>query len=1165
MKSMMSKTTFREIRQSLGRYLAILAIVALGVGFFAGLKATTPAMLKTAQTYLDEKQFYDLRLICTLGFSDAEIQEIALREDVRFVQGAYSFDILCQNSSDGNAQVMKGHSITQGVNELELLAGRMPKNGNECVVDSRLFSEKYIGKKIKFSSLNEEADLENFAYTEYKIVGIVNSPLYVQFERGTTSLGSGTISGFFYLLPEGFAADAYTEAYVKLNQDFTLYSEEYEAYMEQKEAEWEPYMETIGALRYENVMQEADEKLADARKELAEGKAEGEKELADARKELEDAAAEIADGKQQIEDAKKELADGLLELAKGEKELEDASREIARNEKLLLDKEAEIEAGEATWQENWDALQESYTQIEQGQTAMQTAEAQIQAAEQQLAQKEAELKNAESQLAAMEAGLPALLEEIEKYEKTLEDLEKLEAIGMLPEDMVEVLNNARAMLAYLKPTLESTLGEIEANRALLEDGKKQLEDGKKQLADSRKQLENGKKELADGKGQADDGKVQLNDAWNTMMDGKQQIRDGRLELTKARQEIEAGKAQLEEARKELEEGQAELAEKEQELLDGEKEYLDGLAEYEEGLIEFEAEIADAEAEIAEAEADIKDLEVPEQYLLGRNTNVGYVCFESDSNIVNRISDVFPVFFFLVAALVCMTTMSRMIEEQRTQIGTLKALGYGRRTIMGKYMFYSGSAAVTGCVGGFAVGILLFPYIIWVCYGMMYNMGQFYFVFDWKMALFSLAVALLCSVGVTWYSCRKELSEVAAQLMRPKTPQAGKRILLERIPFVWKRLKFLQKVSIRNVFRYKKRFLMMVLGVSGCTALVMAAFGINDSVSEVVTHQYQEITVNDMSVTLKDDWKEDTKTEIDRALEGVTSGYTVVCETSVDLQTPKGVKSVYLVVPSKPEEIGEYIDFHTLKKETLSYPQAGEALITHRLADDYGYQVGDVIEVQDEDFNTIQVTISGIMQNFVYNYVYIHPDTYRAQMGEEGEYKTLYVNLADVPTVDSHQVSADLMKLDSVTAVSVNADTMERFESMMASIDYIVILVILCAAALAFIVIYNLTNINITERVREIATIKVLGFFKNETASYVFRENIILTVVGAFVGLGLGKLLHLFIMQCLKVDLVTFDVRIEPISYLYSILLTFLFALCVNAMMTGKLEKISMTESLKSVD
>lgn len=1165
MKSMMNKSTLREIKQSLGRYLAILAIVALGVGFFAGLKATTPAMLKTAQTYLDKKQFYDFRLICTLGFSDTEVAEIALRDDVRSVQGAYSFDILCQNSSDGNAQVMKAHSITQGVNELELIAGRLPKSANECVVDARMFSEKYIGKKIKFSSLNEESDLENFAYTEYKIVGIVNSPLYVQFERGTTSLGSGTISGFFYILPEGFAAEAYTEIYVKLNRDYELYSEEYDAYIEKKEAEWEPYLESIGELRYDNVLLEANEKLADARKELAEGKAEGEQELADAWKELEEAAVEIEDGKQQIADAKEELADGLVELAKAERELEDAEREIARNEKLLADREKEIEAGQVTWQENWDDLQNSLKDIEKNEALLEANEAQLKAGELQLAEKEAELKAGEEQLAVLEATIPGLLENIEAYEEKLAELEGLESSGLLPEEMKELLENTRNALVALKNTLADTQEELETNRAALEDGKKQIADAKKQLADGRAKLADGKKQLTDGRIQAEDGRVQLNDAWTTMMDGKKQIREGKLELVNASQEIEAGWKELEEGRKELEEGQTELAEKEQELLDGEKEYLDGLAEYEEGLAEFEAEIAEAEEEIADAEADLEELEAPKQYLLGRNTNVGYVCFESDSNIVNRISDVFPVFFFLVAALVCMTTMSRMIEEQRTQIGTLKALGYSRHTIMGKYMFYSGSAAVTGCVGGFTIGILLFPYIIWVCYGMMYNMGRFYFVFDWKMALFSLMVALLCSVGVTWYSCRKELNEVAAQLMRPKTPQAGKRIVLERIPFVWKRLKFLQKVSIRNVFRYKKRFLMMVLGVSGCTALVMAAFGINDSVSEVVTHQYQEITIHDMSVTLKDGWQEETKKQINEVLSGLSEGYTVVMETSVDLQTQKGVKSVYLVVPAEPEMISDYIDFHTLKKEELAYPQKGEALITHRLADDYGYQVGDVIEVQDEDFNTIQVTVSGIMQNFVYNYVYIHPDTYREQIGKEGEYKTLYVNLAEVPTVDNHQVAADLMKQDCVTAVLVNADTMERFESMMASIDYIVILVILCAATLAFIVIYNLTNINITERVREIATIKVLGFFKNETASYVFRENIILTVVGALVGLGLGKLLHLFIMQCLKVELVTFDVRIEPISYLYSVLLTFLFALGVNAMMTGKLEKISMTESLKSVD
>ena len=1165
MKSMMNKSTLREIKQSMGRYLAILAIVALGVGFFAGLKATTPAMLKTAEKYWDKTQLYDFRLICTLGFGEEEIARIAERDDVRAVQGAYSFDIICQNTSDGNAQVMKAHSITVGVNELELVAGRLPKADNECVVDAGMFSNKYIGKKIKFSDSNTEADLGNFVYKEYKIVGTVKSPIYAQFERGNTSLGDGTVSGFFYLLPEGFDAGAYTEAYVKLNRDFPLYSEEYDTYMEVKTTEWETYMETLGEFRYQNVILEYHSELTKARKELTQGKEDGLKELADAKAKLDEAALEIEDGKKQLEDAKAEIADGLLTLAEEEKKLEDGAREIALNEKLLMDKEKEAEDGMVTWQESQASLDAALAEIQKNEAALEVSEAQLKAGEAELAAKEAEVISGEEQLAMLEETLPVMLEKIQEYQTKLEELEGLEQSGLLPEEMQQLLTDTRKALDALEVAFQNSQAEIETNRVKLEEGKKQLQDAKNQLAAGRAQLEAGKQQIAEAKKQITDGNVALDGAWTTIMDGKKQIRDGKLEITKGRNDIENGRNALEEARKELEDAQEQIAEKEIELAEGEQEYLDGLAEYEEGLLEFETEIADAEAKIAEAVEDYYALEMPDQYVLDRNTNVGYVCYESDSNIVNRISDVFPVFFFLVAALVCMTTMNRMIEEQRTQIGTLKALGYSRGIIMGKYIFYSGSAALTGCVGGFLIGILLFPYMIWICYGMMYDMGQFYFVLDWKMAVFSLVMAFVCSVGVTWYSCRKELNEVAAQLMRPKTPQAGKRIFLECVPFIWKRLKFLQKVSVRNVFRYKKRFLMMVLGISGCTALIVAGFGINDSVSNVVTHQYEEITVYDMSVTLKDGYTETFEEILSRTLKDKATSYNVVLEENVDLQLEKGTKSISLVVPKDTENIQDYIDIHTLDGEKLSYPKKGEVIISHRLNLDYGYEVGDVIEIQDSDFRPIKVTVSGIMQNFVGSYVYIHPDTYTEQIGEETAYKTLYVNLVDSPFVNSHETAAAVMKLDEVAAVSLNADTMERFDTMMASIDYIVVLVILCAAALAFIVIYNLTNINITERIREIATIKVLGFYKNETAAYVFRENILLTAVGSVVGLFLGKLLHWFIMQVLRVELVTFDVRINGISYVYSILLTFLFAMCVNFMLSGKLEKISMTESLKSVD
>lgn len=1165
MSSMMNRSTLREIKQSLGRYFAILAIVALGVGFFAGIKETKPAMVETANRYLKEKNFYDYKLVSTLGFDDEIIREISKRDDVNVVQGSYTFDILCQSAGDGNVRVVKAHSITEDINELEVLHGRLPSQPNECVVDSSMYSHKYIGKKIRLSGSNTKEDLENFSFDEYKIVGVVESPIYIQFERGNSALGNGKVSGFVYLLPEGFQSDAYTEVYVKLTENFYLYDKDYDDYMDTKDKEWELYLENIGLQRYRNIITEGAEKLADAEKELKEGREDGEKELADARQKLDDAAIEIADGKKQIADAKKEIEDGYAKIEKEEKRLEEALKTIAKNEKLLLEKEAELENGVKQWEEGKAELDKGRTELQLGEKVLADQESEFLAGQLQLAEKEAELISGEEQLVSAEKLLANSMIEVERREEELRKQEKewLDAIGMVPDHVQEDIASEREMLSKAKDTILVSQKDLEQNRIQLEDGRKQIEDAKSKMNEGKQQLDNVKQEMANGRTKLESGEKELNASLESIKSGRKQISEGRKELIKARQEVENGKFQIEDAKEELANGEAEIIEKEAELIEGEEEYINGLVEYYNGLSEFEKEIADAEKEIADAKKDLQELELPENYLLDRDTNVGYMMFKSDSNIVAKVATVLPIFFFLVAALVCMTTMSRMIEEQRTQIGTLKALGYGKGTIMGKYMFYSGSAALIGCVSGYLIGILLFPFVIWICYGLMYDMGGIHFVFDWKLAILSLAVSLLCSVGTTWYSCHKELNEVAAQLMRPKTPQAGKRILLERISFLWNRLKFLQKVSIRNVFRYKKRFFMMILGISGCAALVLAAFGIKDSIADVMEMQYEEIQIYDMSIMLRDSYGESEEKNIETVLGTQKEAILPIWQGSMDISGPEGTKAITVICGKDMEQINAFVDMHTLKGEKMASPSSGEAVISHKIAENLGIQIGDVIELQDEDFQTIQVKISGIMQNFVFNYIYMHPDTYEQCMGKEPEYNNIYLNAT--PETDMHGLSAALMKMDDVTAVTINDVERQRFEAMMSTLDYIIVLVLGCAAALAFIVIYNLTNINITERIREIATIKVLGFYKKETATYVFRENILLTLVGSLVGLALGKVFHYFIMECIQIDMISFDVRINAISYLYSVLLTMFFAVCVNKMMEGKLEKISMTESLKSVD
>lgn len=1144
MRSTMWKSTFREIKQSFGRFAAIMAIVALGVSLFAGLKVTRECMVKTVQEYWEKTEFYDYRILSTVGYDAQNVEAMRIKEDVRAAEGAVSVDILCMLGK-GNEIAVKAYSLPQEVNQLVLKAGRLPEGMDECVVDSALGSEALIGQKLVLSQTNEEEDLEQFASAEYTIVGIVQSPLYIQFERGNTSLGNGRLSGFVYLPMDGFAIDYYTEIYVKFNEDFELYSEEYTQYIDARDSDWEQLAQELALKRYERVKQDAQVQLADAEKELEEGRAEGEQELADAKEKLLDAEKELEDGQKALEEGEQELADARRTLESKEKELEDAEAQIEAKEKTLADAQAELEKNLKLWEEQKAKLDSGKSELasSQAQLTAQSApvteqEAKLTAAETELAQKEQELLNQEKLLDANEVKLLALEPLAQTEEK--------------------------------KEEIHQGLKEIADYRVQIADGKQQIADAKAQLAAGREALESGKSVISSyqaqinaGNQQLSAGEQELDKAYQQLLEAQIQVAEGKVQLETARVQLADGRSQIESGWRDLKDGEAELEDARKQLEEGQKEYEDGLKEYEDGLQEFEEQIADAEKQIADAQKALNELKHPDSYVLGRNTNIGYACFESDSGIVDGIADIFPVFFFAVAALVCITTMNRMVEEQRTQIGVLKALGYSQASIMCKYVFYSGTAAAAGGIFGFVLGTWLFPNVIWLGYNIMYRVDTLEYVFDWKLALISLVVSMICSIGTTWLSCRYELSEVAAQLMRPKSPKAGQRVLLERVPFIWKRLKFLYKVSYRNIFRYKKRFIMMVIGISGCTALLVTGFGIEDSIVDVANDQYEKIQIYDVGVTFSENVTSRTEAALKEALTEKASEYIIVMEASADLVKDEKIKSLYLVASDEAADITPYFDLHTQKGEAIAYPSDGECIISQNVAEEFELKPGDTVTLQDENRSKMELTVSGINVNYVFNYIYITTQTYEKLMGEEAPCKTAYINLTE--GTDAHRLSAALMKLDKVTSVTVNNDMLDRFNNMMGSMDLIVLVIILCAAGLAFIVLYNLTNINITERVREIATIKVLGFYRKETASYVFRENVVLTAIGALVGLWLGKYLHMFVMNAVKVDLVTFDVKIKPLSYVYSILLTIAFAWFVNWVMGRKLERISMTESLKSVD
>ena len=1311
MGSGMWKTTIREIKGSFGRYAAILAIVMLGVGLFSGLKATTPAMIITENDYLEDQNFFDFRLLSTIGFEEEDVEELAQAEEIAEAEGAVSADAICTFGDGGNESVYKFHTVPAEINRVVLVAGRMPESADECLLDSAVYGEDAIGTRITVTENNGEDTLEMFRDRTFTAVGIVRSPYYINFERGTASIGDGKITAFIYVSKEAFDCDYLTEIYVTLEQKYDVYTDEYEDYIDSFQDEMENRARKLVQDRYEGIVEDAWEKIDDAQAELEEKTADAERELADVWQEILDGEQELLDGEQELSDGEREIADGKKEIADHEQEILDAERELSEGEREIQEKEAEIgDADEEIRFHEWEVfdneikLAGARDELEQGRELLDEKEAMLLQAEKELletetelagqeaeleeqekalaqqeavmeeqeaalsqqdgilsaqeealsgqetelAEKEAELARQEealsgqetelaareAELASQEAGLMAQEGELNGRKEELEQAYAMQAIsreqyeegmgqvqaGMeqLAEGMAQ-LQAGKEQLQAGKEQVQAAWGQLQAGKEQLQAGREQLAEGKAQTEAGKEQLQAGKEQLAAGKEQLEAGKAQIQDGLDRLraglsqiqdgkgeiQDGKEQIADGRDKIARnedllvsAEGELEAGKGEVEKARNELEDGKAELEKAKTELADGRAEMADGKeelaraktdlenartkleegkadleegkteladakVEYWDAKAEFEEEVADARQKIRDAQEELADLEEPEDYVLTRNTNVGYACYESDSNIVAAIANVFPVFFFLVAALICMTTMNRMVEEQRTQIGVLKALGYRNGAIMGKYLFYAGSAAAIGAAVGCLGGTWLFPKVIWLGYSIMYSMGDIDYFFDVRLSVIALAAALLCSMGAAWLSCRYELYSVPASLIRPKAPKSGKRIFLERITFIWKRMKFLHKVSVRNIVRYKKRFLMMVLGISGCTALLVTGFGIRDSVADVADMQYGEVQIYDIGITFSDGVHKADMEQLKAESGGRLSRISCLYEQSVDLDFGGRTKSVYMEIAEDETEMGAFVKLHSKDGEEIPYPGEGEAVLTAKIAENMGIKAGDEVVLRDNGQNRLTVKVSALCENFVSNYIYVGKGTYERQMGGEPEYKTAFAAVEE--GADIHEAAADIADMDNVLAVSVAEDMRQRIGSMMESMDYIVMLIIACAGSLAFIVLYNLTNINITERIREIATIKVLGFYAKETADYVFRENLVLTGIGAAAGLGLGKWLHWFVMYNVNIDMISFKTVIKPASYLWSILLTFVFALLVNGFMYFKLEKINMAEALKSIE
>mgnify|MGYP005791928993 FL=1 len=1092
--------TLREVHHTFPRFLSLLVLSALAVCFLAGLRATAPDMKLSADAYFDQQNLMDLHIASTLGLTQEDVDAIAEEEGVASVQGAYTIDALVPMDNQEMVVKVLSYSGEGDVNQPALVEGRLPEGEDECLVEP-LFLELSglsIGDTISLDT-GEGDYADALSVEEVTIVGTANSPLYIALDRGSSTLGTGSVDAFLILPVESFTMDYYTDAYLLAEgaSELETYSDEYEELVDQLAQQLEPLSKERSALRYD----EASQAISDAEEELAQAEEEANQQLTDAEAEITSSRQELDDAKKQLEDAKKQLDSGEAQYAAGMEQLESGWQALDA---------ASLE------------LEDGKEQYEQGQTAYQAALAlyQIQAAavERQL-ETQAELEaSTQARTQATQAALQAATE------AALEDpLSYMEVYNRVYEETYQSVYDTAYAQAYAQAQENSSQWQ----------------------------------ELQTSKAQLDQTKAQLDAA-------KAQLNQGEIEYRAGVRQLESSQRQLEASREELDQGWEDYETGLQQWEDGEKAYQEGYESYTQSRQEAEDQLKDGRKEVEQAKRDLTLLEDGEWYILDRNTNTGYVSYSMDADRIANLAAVFPLIFFLVAALVSLTTMTRMVEEQRTTIGGLKAMGFSRGSIAIKYVGYGFLSSVIGAVLGLAVGLTLLPWIICTAWSAMYTIGDIHYSFEAATSLLAAGAAVGTVTLAALLACFSTLAATPAQLMRPKAPPVGKRIFLERITPLWRKLSFHYKITLRNLFRYQKRFWMTVAGIGGCAALIVTAFGVRGSIMGVMEEQFDVLYHYTAQVGLVDEITPLELEEVEDTLSesGLVDDSLACRVETVTAQSESYTLDCYLQTTPSQEELSRFVELrHRTDDVPVTLPDDG-AVITEKMASLLGVEVGDTITLDGE--SRVTITVADITEHYVQHYIYVSDTYYETLFGEAPTTNTV---LVDFPVEESGagELESQLVSLDGVSSLTLLSDTADTFSSSMESVDYAVILIIFCAAALAFVVLMNLTNINITERLRELATLKVLGFYNREVSAYIYRENAILTVFGVLAGMVLGKFLHQWLILTVEVDMVMFDRVLDLSSYLWAAVLTVVFSLAVNLTARRKLRDLDMVEALKSVE
>lgn len=1269
-KKALWKDIWIEIGKSKARFLALLAIITLGVAFFAGIKAAGPDMLDTANQYYEDNNLYDLKVLSTYGLEEADIAILDETADLS-VHPMRTVDIEMEGS-DFLVKVFPLQSGADPVNAYALVDGRLPETSGEVALDAKqnLSSTYQIGDTITFRHESDEdlsdEEKENrisLKEQEYTVVGFVDSPMYIEtIMRGSTNVGKGSLDAFVVVPESDILGSIYTEAYLTMAPTVaeTGYTDAYDEQVDRLADEVELALNGRPLERINEIRAEGQRKIRDAEDELQEGKdklAEAEQELQDARQQLDDGTAlyeenrqlfldKIAQAESTLTASQAEIDAGMAEYRAGlatylenkalydeakvaweaqKKALQgqndsDASldallaslpdtpegREIAELAQMLLDGQAEVEATQSSLEMKALELQERAAALaSKGELLLaeqMSLEADAAAYQKELAIFTADMMAFQTEKAIKQAEFSTRQAAIDSERAALEELDPetdpsvAERLTALDEEQA-ALDAERAALAQAETELTVRQSELEQEGASLSTRQEaltaaaaafQAERASEEAAllEEQRLLESAGNELAArGEELLDQQQLLEEKIAAFMADAEAQIaaadaqfaeqgialENGRLELASAFSQLEDGQIQINNGWSELESqrvsGEQALGEAWQEIQQGEAAYQEGLVTFTAERVDAEIEIADGERQVAEAKQALADLIEPVYYVTDRSGNPGYQEYRDNADRISAIAEIFPVFFFLIAALVSFTTMARMVDEQRQQMGTLKGLGYSDFDIAKKYLIYAAIACIVGTSLGLVAGYNIFPAVIFDAYGSMYSLPSVKITYYLSYALISIAIALLCTIGPAAWAAHASLRENPAMMMRPKAPKNGKRVLLERVTFIWDRLSFNSKITVRNLMRYKARNMMTILGVAGCTALILTGYGIKNSISGLADTQFNGVMRYNAITAMRPEASAEEIASYDElvaATPEITDHLKVVQESYKLDKKGVNLQNVTVFAPLESENLPDFVSLRDrITQEPIALTDEG-AVISEKLANLADVGPGDSIEIRNDEMQTYQIPIQAVTENYVNHYIYLTPSLYEEIFIQAAE-PTTDLLLFDEPESWERSFGSEVMGEQAVALVTFINSVDRSFAETLGSLDVVTLVLIVSAASLAFVVLYSLTNINVSERIRELSTIKVLGFYDVEVSMYIYRESLVLTLLGILFGFVLGKILSTVVLKMVEIDFMMFPPTIMPISYLYAGLLSLLFSSVVMLIMHRKLKQVDMIEALKSVE